>query len=237
MNGSLEVAAPRRCFLLSVALVVGSVLVTPHGAGAAEMLLQHDSIPAGGSNNPLNTFLVGERAASWFTSPVNGDLVGVQIQWDSQFGGNPPSQEFAIYIYAGGTFPTPGPLLAQIVAPVLSDGSANEMRHLDPPANTLPLQVPVTPGQSFVVALEFFNQNSGNVFASSVEIDQDGITPGVNSVFALPGGWLDAGPQGVTGDFGIRAIINQIPEPSAMLLLLLGFAPLWITSRRRSDLR
>jgi hypothetical protein len=236
MSHLLEVAAPRRCCILTATLLLGSVVLPLNCAGAAEILLKHDSIPAGGSHNPLNAFLVGEQAASWFTSPVNGDLVGVQIQWDSQFGGNPNSQEFAVYIYAGGIFPTPGPLLAQIVAPVLTDGSANEMRYLDPPADTSPLQVPVTPGQSFVVALEFFNQNSGNLFASSVEIDQDGILPGVNSVFALPGGWLDAGPQGVTGDFGIRAIVNQIPEPSA-LLLALAFTSLWTTSRRCSALR
>ena len=134
-------------------------------------------------------------------------------------------------IYAGGTFPTPGPLLAQIAQPVLTEASNNEMRHLNPPTNNVPLQVPVTPGQTFVVALEFLNANSGNQFAPSVEFDQDGIQPGVNAVFAIPGGWLAAGPQGVLGDFGIRAIINQIPEPTCMALFSLGIVALRVRRR------
>lgn len=233
MNVSLKSANLSRRLCVAFVLVYFLFVAAPGSLSATEILLRHDTVPAGGSNNPLNTFIVGEQAASWHTSPVNGDIVGVQIQWDSTFGGNPPSQEFAVYVYGGGTFPTPGPLLAQIVAPVLSDMSANEMRHLDPPANTVPLQVPVTSGQTFVVALEFFNQNAGNVFASSVEFDQDGITPGVNAVYALPGGWLDAGPQGVLGDFGIRAIVRQIPEPGCMLLAL-SIVPTWLSARLRS---
>jgi len=205
---------------LTSALLCLSIVLSPASAYSAEILLKHDTIPAGGSNNPLTQFLAGERVAAWHTSPVNGDIVGVQIQWDSLFGGSPPSLEFAVNIYAGGVFPTPGPLLAQISQPVLSEASNNETRHLDPPTDNLPLQVPVTSGQTFVVALEFLNTNSGNLFAPSIEFDQDGIQPGVNAVFAIPGGWLAAGPQGVVGDFGIRAIVKEIPEPTCLLLSL-----------------
>ena len=190
------------------------------GVADADILLKNDSIPSGGSNNPLLAFVPGEQAASWFVSPTAGAIVGVQIQWDSLFGGNPTSTERFVNIYGGGTFPTPGPLLAQIQLPMLNDGSANEMRHLDPPVDSVPVNIPVTSGQSFVVALEFLNQNAGNNFGSSVEFDQDGITPNVNSVFAVPGGWIDAGAAGLTGDFGIRAIVRPVPEPAGGLLVL-----------------
>lgn len=160
-------------------------------------------------------FIPGEQAASWFISPTAGDIVGVQIQWDSILGANPTSTEMFVNIYGRGTFPTPGPLLAQIPFPLLSDGSADEMRYLDPPVNSVQMSIPVTSGQSFVVALEFLNQNAGFALASGVEIDQDGITPNANSVFAIPGGWFDAGQVGVTGDFGIRAIVRPVPEPAS----------------------
>jgi hypothetical protein len=157
---------------------------------------------------------------------VAGDIVGVQVLWASQFGGNPASQELGIHIYAAGTFPTPGALLASVTGPLMIDGSVNEFRHLDPPANSVPLQVPVSAGQTFVVAIEFLNQNSGNQFGTSVEVDGDGCQTGKNSVFVIPGGWFDACPLGVSGDFGIRAIVNPIPEPSSLALLALGLLAL-----------
>jgi hypothetical protein len=200
-----------------------AVLQTALGAvaGGAEIIVQNDSVPPG---TPLPTFLPGERVAAWLTSPISGNIVGVQVWWDSQLGGNPAQMETAITVSAAGAFPTPGAALATVVGPTLSDGVLNEFRHLDPPTNLIPLSVPVAAGQTFVVDLEFFNQSSGNPLASSIEIDNDGITPGRNSVFVLPGGWMDAGPLGVTGDWGIRAII--VPEPSSAVLLVVGLAAL-----------
>ncbi len=226
--------ASKRCqqFVMSL-LVVAIILPPAHSANAAEILLRNDTIPAGGTNNPLLAFLQGEQTATWHTAPVTGNIVGVQVQWDSLFGGNPASLEMFVNIYAGGTFPTPGPLLAQIPGPLLNDASANEMRHLDPPTNAVPLLVPVTAGQTFVVALEYQNTNSGNQFGSGVEIDQDGIQAGANSVFVLPGGWADAIPLGVTGDFGIRAIVQQIPEPISSTLLSFGLALSLLVFRQR----
>jgi PEP-CTERM motif len=191
-------------------------------AGASEIIVQNDSIPPG---TALPTFLPGERVASWLTAPITGNIVGVQILWGSLFNGNASQIEMAITVSAAGTFPTPGAPLATIVGPTLNDGVINEFRYLDPPTNSVALNVPVTAGQIFVVDLEFFNQSSGNPTASSIEID-NAIQPGKNSVYALPGGWLDAGPQGVTGDWGIRAIIA--PEPSTALLLLVGLVALGV---------
>jgi len=214
-------------------LILAAIFTLDRSAQAAEILLSNDTIPAGGTNNPLLAFLQGEQTATWHTAPVTGNIVGVQVQWDSLFGGNPASPEMFINIYAGGTFPTPGPLLAQIPGPLLNDASANEIRHLDPPTNAVPLLIPVNAGQMFVVALEYQNTNSGNAFGSGVEFDQDGIQAGANSVFAIPGGWADAALVGVLGDFGIRAIIQQIPEPVSSTLLTFGLALSLLGFRQR----
>ncbi len=197
-------------------------------ANSAEVILQNDSIPPGSA---LTAFITGERVSSWITIPTTGDIVGVQFAWGSLFGGAPATTETAITISSAGTFPTPGATLATIANPTLVDMVAvNEFRFLDPPTNNNPVQIPVTAGQTIVIDLEFFNTNSGNNFASSIEHDQDGIQVGVNSVFAS-GVWTDAALLGVTGDFGIRAILDPIPEPSTVPLFLFGLGV--ILARRR----
>ena len=199
---------------MNIALLCIAVLFGPCGAQAGEIILQNDSMPSAGAGIPLPAFVPDEVVAAWFTTPVTGNIVGVQILWNSVFGGNPSSQETSITIYAAGSFPTPGASLAVVTAPVLTDGTINEFRFLDPPQNSVALQVPVSSGQTFVVGLEILNQSSGNPFASAIEIDQDGCQGGLNSVFVIPGGWQDACLLGVTGDFGIRAIVT--PEPATL---------------------
>jgi hypothetical protein len=97
---------------------------------------------------------------------------------------------------------------AVIPGPPLVDGLMNEFRFLDPPANAVPLRVPVAAGQAFIVSLQFQNQSSGNPLAPSVVFDADGCQAGANAVDLLPGGWSDACPLGVTGDWVIRAVID-----------------------------
>ena len=223
------------CSVAASLLLISLLATLPlNSAQAAEILLRNDTIPVGGSNNPVVGFVPGEMAAGWLTVPISGHLVGVQVQWDSVIGINPPALERFVNIYSGGTFPTPGALLAQVNLPTLSDGSANEIRHLDPPANTVSLQVPVTAGQTIVVALEYLNNTSGGGVPSSVEADADGITPGRNSIFAIPGGWADAAAVGVQGDFGLRAILQPIPEPASVVLFALGVTQICLLPRRRS---
>ena len=178
---------------------------------AADITIQNDSIPPG---TPLTQFISGERVAAWLTMPMAGDIVGVELFWSSQFGSAPASIETAITISAAGTFPTPGAVLATITAPTLLDAGSNVFSFLDPPTNSLPVQVPVSAGQVVVVDLQFLNTNSGNVFAPSIEFDSDGCQIGKNSVLAIPGGWADACALGVTGDLGIRAILRPVPEPT-----------------------
>jgi hypothetical protein len=127
-----------------------------------------------------------------------------------------PQIEQSISLYQVGAFPFPGPIMinqgganAQILTPTLADGVMNEFRFLDSPANTTALSVPIAAGQVFVVSLTFLNQSSGGgPFAPAPTIDQDGCQPFKNTVDVIPGGWVDACPLGVTGDFVIRAVID-----------------------------
>jgi hypothetical protein len=182
---------------------------------AAEVPVQNDSLASPAAGNPCQCFLSSEEVAAWLTSPCTGDLVAAEIGWASPFGGNPASLETAITVRAGGAFPTPGATLmtqggnpAIVVGPMLADGILNQFRFLDPPTNTQSLRLPVTSGQVVVVSLEFLNQTSGNPFASDVVWDADGCQSGKNTVFAIPGGWSDACPLGVAGDWMIRAVVD-----------------------------
>jgi len=205
--------------------IAAIVLLAAHAPGvrAAEITVQNDSVPGGGAGTPVATFLAGERVSAWLTTPVAGDLVAVQIDWRSQFGGAPSSIEMAITVHAVGVFPTPGATLATLTGPTLSDTGINEFRLFDPAMGT-PLQIPLVAGQTIVVALEFLNTNSGNPFAPSVVSDGDGCQPGLNGVYPLPAAaWSDACPLGVVGDFVIRAVVDEaVPVPAA------GAAARWL---------
>ena len=196
-------------------LLVASLAV--NRAFAAEVTVQNDSLIDGNDGTTCPCFVSGESAAAWLTSPCNGDIVAVQVFWRSQFGGGPSSTETGISIFGDGAFPTPGAVLvnqdnspAVITAPTLSDSLLNEFRHLDA-AQTIPLGVPVTSGETFVVSLEVFNQSSGNIFAPTFVYDLDGCQGGKNGVFVIPGGWLNSCLLGVTGDWMIRAVLECCP--------------------------
>ena len=152
-----------------------------------------------------------------------GKIVGVQVFWKSPLGGAPDTQETALRIYNGGTFPTPGAVLendgggdAEVATPMLSDGVLNEFRFLDQ-AQTIPMSVSVAAGQTFAVGLEIFNQSSGGAsFTPSLTYDADGCQGNKNGVFVFDqAAWFDACPQGVTGDWVIRAILDSdVPVPA-----------------------
>ena len=202
--------------VLALAFVVGSFASS---AAATEVTESNDSTLNGVPSTPLNAFLAGESVAAWFTASCTGDVVAAQVYWASQLGGANSQLEHSITIFGGGTHPTPGPVLinqgganAVVSGPTLFDGVMNEFRFLDPPTNATALRVPVVVGQPFVVSLLFLNQSSGGApFAPAPTIDQDGCQPATNAVDVLPGGWSDACPLGVTGDFVIRAIVDCAP--------------------------
>lgn len=88
------------------------------------------------------------------------------------------------------------------------------------------------------MSLQFLNQSSGGApFVPAPTIDQDGCQPLTNAVDVIPGGWVDACPLGVTGDWVIRAVIDcqAVPTPvsgtwgTAFLVAALGVIGLLAT--------
>ena len=100
-------------------------------AAAAEVTVKNDSLVDFGAGTIQAGFVAGEGAASWLTSPCDGNVVAVQLYWTSLFGGAPFSLQEAITIHRAGTYPTPGVVAEQILGPVLNDGFLNEFRYLD----------------------------------------------------------------------------------------------------------
>lgn len=175
------------------------------GASAQEVVLQNDSFADGSGFLVCPCFAANEEAAVWLTSPCDGDIVGIQIFWRSLLGDTQPSIEDSIKIYEGSeNFPNPGALIDELVAPVLTDGFLNEFRDID----TVPIEIPVSAGETFVISLKFFNPNAANTLAASVGSDDDGCQNGLNTVRLTNGTWQNACGLGVSGDWVIRAIVR-----------------------------
>jgi len=191
------------------------MLVAGPTVRAVEVTVQNDSLVGGQVGNIQAGFVAGESAAAWLTSPCDGNIVAVQVFWRSVLGGAPDTIEDSITIFNGGVFPTPGGQLDQIVGPVLTDGVVNEYRFLDD-NQTIPLIVPITDGQTFVVSFKFQNGPPGG--GPSVVTDADGCQGGRNAVFAVPGGWLNLCSFGASGDFVIRAVVECNPTEACCFL-------------------
>ena len=199
----------RWIFTLQATFLTLAVFGVAAPAGAVEVVVKNDSLAAGQSGNIQAGFVAGESAAAWLTSPCNGNIVAVQVFWRSLLGGEPPSLEDSITIFDEGTFPTPGAQLEQLVGPVLTDSVINEYRFLDE-NQTIPLIVPVTNAQKFIVSFKFLNTPSP-AFGPSVVTDTNGCQNGKNAIFATPGGWLNLCALGASGDLVIRAVVDCNP--------------------------
>lgn len=205
-------------FLLPV-LVVAIASTEALATCPAETKLQ--SYTTAGPTTDCGCFVPGEQAGAVLTAPADHypiEIVKVGIGWASQFGGSPASLEQAIHIYAGG-LPNPGTPIFTKPGPTLVDGMIN-LFDLEPEPGRI-----IVNGGPVTVTLEFLNQNAGgNPFFPSVEFDTDGCQPGKNVVNVLPGGWMDACPLGVAGDwvFWIEYRRANCREASA---LQIGKAP------------
>jgi uncharacterized repeat protein (TIGR01451 family) len=179
-------------------------------AAANEVTLQNDSLTDNSTGTIQAGFVPGEKAASWLTTPCDGNIVAVQVFWRSLFGNTGETIQSSIDIYRSGTFPVPGGLAQEIAGPVLTDGVLNEYRYLDE-NNTIPLLVPVVQDETFVVALTFAEAPDPAEGPSVVD-DDDGIEPNRNAIYALIGvgdfQWFSNSMLGVTGDWVIRAVVN-----------------------------
>lgn len=179
-------------------------------ASAAEVTIRNDGLNDFGSAAIVWGFVPGEKAASWLTSPCDGTLRAVQIFWRSPTGTAAQQIHSAIEIFRSGTFPNPGELAETIAGPVLQDGALNEWRHLDE-NGLIPLAVPVTQDETFVVSFTFDTQPLPNL-DPSITRDADGIQSHRNALYArLSSGtsmWMDSSALGLTGDWVIRAVVD-----------------------------
>lgn len=138
-------------------------------------------------------FAPNEQAGAVFTLPANVypiQILKVGVGWGSSFGGTGQTIEDALHVYAGG-LPNPGAPIFSLVGPVLNDGFINEF-------NLTPGNVTIASGP-FTVALEFLNNNAGDIFAPSVVHDGNGCQAGKNVVYS--NGWFNACALGVSGDW------------------------------------
>lgn len=178
-------------------------------AGAVEITLKNDSLTNLGTAVIVTGFVASEKAAAWLTTPCDGNVRAVQIFWRSQSGTAANTIEASVEISRAASFPTPGMLHTAVLGPVLSDGVLNEYRFVDE-NNTIPINVPVTAGETFVVSFEFGNAPPDGI-GPSIARDTDGITAGRNGLLALFGTstqWFNASTLGVTGDWIIRAVVD-----------------------------
>lgn len=194
----------RTAFWLPVGIAIAAT------AAANEVTIQNDSLANGSSGTIQAGFVAGEKAASWLTTPCDGNIVAVQVFWRSLLGNAPITIEESIDIYRFGTFPDPGILAQEIGGPVLTDGVINEYRYLDE-NDTIPLIVPVVQNETFIVALTFAEAPDPSQGPSVVN-DDDGIEPNRNAIYASLGGgnfgWFSNTALGVDGDWVIRAVVD-----------------------------
>lgn len=187
--------------------LAGISLMVHAAAYGAEITLQNDSLQGGQNATICPCFAPNEEAAVWLTTPCDGNIVAIQVFWRSFLGGQQAMIEDSIMIYSEGNFPTPGALLpgGLLEAPVLTDGVINEYRYYDD-NQTIPISIPVTAGQTFVVSFKFFNASPP--LGPSISFDNNGAVPFRNAVKAIGQGWVSAGSLGVSGDWIIRAVVD-----------------------------
>ncbi|HET7845329.1 MAG TPA: DUF11 domain-containing protein [Xanthomonadales bacterium] len=189
-----------------VAAVAALALAT--GARAVEVVVKNDSVTDFGAAVIVSGFVTNERAASVLTSPCNGNVRAAQVFWRSLNGTAAPEFGRSIFIARAGVFPQPGIVQQSILGPVMTDGVVNEFRWLDE-NNTIPVNVPVTLGENFVVAFEF--DSPPPAIGPSVVRDVDGCQAGRNMIQADFGGtlvWVSSCSLGVGGDWVIRAVVD-----------------------------
>ncbi|MFK7758897.1 MAG: GC-type dockerin domain-anchored protein [Phycisphaerales bacterium] len=192
----MRIKIPALCTLLGLMAV---------GAGAQEVTLQNDSLGGGDNATICPCFVAGEEAAVWLTSPCDGNIVAIQVFWRSFLGGSPVSLEDSLIVYEGGSFPNPGPVKDELLAPALQDGGLNEFRFEDE-NQTIPISIPVQANEEFVVSLKFFNPST--LTGPGILFDDSGITPNKNTVRVTGGQWRSSESLGVTGDWIIRVVVD-----------------------------
>lgn len=206
-----------------LALAAASIALTNLSALAQEIVVKNDSLPdvfppTGVSVGFQIYFNTNEEANVWLTAPCTGTIVAIDILWMASGGSAPITLENAITLYQPSTFPAhsntplnnqfPTPTTpCELIGPAMQSGNGMyEFRFLDE-NNSVPLSVPVTAGQTFVLSFEFGEDhaNEGPPWGGvpTIPIDLDGCHAGRNGIFGIPGGYLNWCQFG-SGDFVMR---------------------------------
>lgn len=212
-------SVPRQVVHALVLVLMSGLILRP--TLAAEQVVKNDSVAEGGEAVIVGDFNAGEMAAVTLTSPCNGAIVEVQVLWLAGDPGAVETLEENIWIFnvatpsGGGVHP--GPVLLQLEGPVMSPGYLNVFRYLDE-GGTMPINVPVTSGQRFLVAFEFGVPTDVLNGSASVVRDLDGCQGGKNWLYGSLGGpiqWYNfcAYPLWLQGDLVIRVKVD-CPDPT-----------------------
>ncbi len=188
--------SPARILLMWLTVgLAGSGSPAAHGG----TVIQNDSVVDFGSVAIQVGFAANERGGAWLTSPCDGGLTAVQVLWLDGTSSGTQTLGDSITISAAGSFPVPGTTLAQLVAPLMTEGFFNEFA-LDPP-------VAVATGETVVVDFKFLESPPPD--GPSLVTDIDGCQAAKNGIFAIPpSAWIDACALGVSGDFAIRGVVD-----------------------------
>lgn len=176
-------------------------------------------------------FNFNDRLYVFFTAPYAGNITEIHVPLiaESHDGVQYVEQELALIENNG--FPNPGGTYLQqapfgavaLDGPALTEGAQNVFKFLDE-NQTIPMAVPVTAGQQFVVRLTWGHDHADdcapvlgactNPNAATVPVDLDGCTFGASSIGApgIPGGTADSCAIGVQGDWAIRVVIESTSE-------------------------
>ncbi len=179
----------------------------------------------GGGTVVCPCFVPGEQAGVVLNAPPAHyplEILRIGIGWGSLFGGNPSQVEQALHNYSAG-LPDPGVPVFTLPGPQFNDGFVNEF-NIEPVLGDKNIAA-----GPFSVAVEFFNNSSASQFASSVVHDGNGCQAGKNLVKANPGGWFDACPLGVTGDWVMYVIYRPCVTTGIDGTFISSSSPAFIT--------
>lgn len=186
----------------------------PNSVHGGEVIVKNDTVVV--NSTPfaqLFNFNAGDQVGARLIMPCDGTIVGVQVGWWGTFAQTLQYDEAAVHIFSDGVFPDPGAELATVIDPVLfSDPSllptVNEFRWLDPPTNSMPINVTVSSGDAIIVTLELANPTNTVIGGANFVSDIDGCTANANILFSSSSGmWFDACTF-IGGDLVFRVIID-----------------------------
>jgi hypothetical protein len=176
---------------------------------AQETEFRNDSLQDGDLGAIQLGFVDDEIGAATFVIPQDMwpiQVYRIQFLWMSDPALNQAgdqSTQDALLVY-GGKGPNQLQLVYESAPPVLTDGYLNEFDLID---DHVVINKPAD-NSAFTVGLRFASAPDGDWTKPSLVTDVNGCKPGLNPLYAIPGGWKDLCQFGASGDFVIRAVVG-----------------------------